>query len=183
MDAHPHVSMAKEIFVNWIFHFVASVPGDILPESRHILILNGHGSHMAMETVEDSNHLAIYLLTLPSHTTRRLQLLHFSMFGLIKNYFRAERSLWMAKNLGMKVKIFELVGLARKEFKMTLRPSNIKSGFRRTRIWPLNFHALINDTSCSHAFLWKVRKHRSDMIMLMPKNMRIVRKMLLLLKV
>ena len=58
----------------------------------------------------------------------------------------------MEKNPGVEVKRFELAELASKAFKRALTPSNIKVGFRRTGIWPLNFDALMHDTSCSQAF-------------------------------
>ena len=48
MDAHPHVWMTKELFINWTFHFVASVPSGLLLENRHLLILDDHGSHMTV---------------------------------------------------------------------------------------------------------------------------------------
>ena len=108
MAAHPHAWMTKELFLSWLFHFDASVPGGVSPNNRHLLILDGHGSHMAVQTIEEANNLGIDLLTLPAHTTHRLQPLDVSVFGPFKNYFRLERVAWMEKNLGVKVKRFEL---------------------------------------------------------------------------
>ena len=152
MAAHPHAWMTKELFLSWLFHFAASVPGGILPNNRHLLILDGHGSHMVVQTIDEANNLGIDLLTLPAHTTHRLQPLDVSVFGPFKNYFRSERVAWMAKNPGVEVKRFELAELASKAFKRALTPSNIKAGFRRTGIWPLNYDALMHDTGCSQAF-------------------------------
>jgi len=59
----------------------------------------------------------------------------------------------MENNPRVEVKLFELDELASKEFKRALTPSNIKVRLRRTRIWQLNVDALINDTSCSQAFV------------------------------
>ena len=58
----------------------------------------------------------------------------------------------MEKNPGVEVKRFDLAELVSKAFKRALTPSNIKDGFRRIDIWPLNFDALMHDTSCSQAF-------------------------------
>jgi len=58
----------------------------------------------------------------------------------------------MENNPRVKVKRFELAELASKAFKRALIPSNINAGFRRTRIWPLNYDALMHDTGCSKAF-------------------------------
>lgn len=92
MAAHPHAWMTKELFMNWIFHFVASILGGVSPENRHLLILDGHGSHMVVHTIEEANNFGIDLLTFPTHTTHRLQPLDVSMFGPFKNYFRVEQA-------------------------------------------------------------------------------------------
>ena len=104
MAAHPHAWMTKQLFLSWLFHFAASVPSGISPNNRHLLTLNGHGSHMAVQTIEEANNLGINLLTLPAHTTHRLQPLDVSVFSPFKNYFRSEHTAWMAKNPGVEVK-------------------------------------------------------------------------------
>jgi len=48
MAAHPHDWMTKGIFLNWLCHFVTSVARGVSPKNRHPLILDGHGSHMAV---------------------------------------------------------------------------------------------------------------------------------------
>ena len=58
----------------------------------------------------------------------------------------------MVKNPGVEVKRFEIAELASKSFKRDLTPSNIKAGFRRIGIWPLNYDALMHHTSCSQVF-------------------------------
>lgn len=87
---------------------------------------------MALQTIEKANKLGIDLLTLPTHTTHKLQPLDVSVFGPFKNYFKSERVAWMAKNPGVEVKRFKLTELASKAFRRALTPSNIKAGFRRT---------------------------------------------------
>lgn len=48
MATHPHAWMIKELFLNWLCHFAASVPSGVSPENIHLLILDGHGSHMSL---------------------------------------------------------------------------------------------------------------------------------------
>ena len=72
MAAHPHAWMTKELLLNWLCHFVASVPGGVSPENKYLLILDGHGSHMALQTIEEANNFGTDLLTLLTHTTHRL---------------------------------------------------------------------------------------------------------------
>lgn len=144
MAAHPHARMTKELFLNWLTHFFGSIPGGVSPENKHLLVLYGHGSHIVVQTIEEANNLCIDMLTLPAHTTHRFQPLDVSVFGSFKNYFRNERASWMENNLGVEVKRVELAKLASKAFKRALTPSNIKVGFRRIGIWPLNYDALMH---------------------------------------
>jgi len=111
MVAHPHAWMTKELFLNCLCHFVESILGGVSPNSRHLLILDGHGSHMDVQTIEEEEKIGIDLLTLPTHTTHILQPLDVSLFGPFKNYFSSKRVVGMVKNLGVEVKRFELVGL------------------------------------------------------------------------
>lgn len=55
MATHPHAWMTKELFLNWLCHFVAFVP-------------YGHGSHMGLQTIEEVNNFGIDLLALSAHT-------------------------------------------------------------------------------------------------------------------
>jgi len=152
MAAHPHAWMTKELFLNWLCHFATSVPSGVSPENIHLLILDGHGSHMALQTIEETNIFGIDLLTLLPHTTHILQPLDVSVFRPFQNYFKIERASWMSKNPGVEVKRFELAELASKALKRALTPSNINVGFRRIGIWPLDVDSLVHDTCCSQAF-------------------------------
>ena len=96
---HPHAWMTKENFLNWLFHFGASVPGGASPNNKNLLILDGHGSHIVVQTIEESNKLNIDLLTLLVHTTHRFHPLDVSVFGPFKCFFfKSKRAAWMAKN-------------------------------------------------------------------------------------
>ena len=68
-----HAWMNKELFMNWLFHFVASMSSGVSPENRHLLNFYGHVNHIALQTVQEENMMGIDLLTLPSHTTHRIQ--------------------------------------------------------------------------------------------------------------
>ena len=152
MVAHPNAWMTKELFMNWLCHFASSIPSGVSHENRHLLIFDGHGGHIALQTVEATNTMGIDLLTFPTHTTHKLQRLDVSVFGPFKSYFRVERATWMAKNPRLEVKRAELAKLASKAFKRALTPLNIMVGFRQIGIWPLNYDALIHDMACSQAF-------------------------------
>ena len=52
MTTHPNAWMTKELFMNWLYHFVVVVPSGFSPTNRHLLIFYGHGSHIALQIVE-----------------------------------------------------------------------------------------------------------------------------------
>lgn len=134
MAAHPHAWLTEELFLICLFHFAASVLDGVSPNNIPLLILDGHGSHMAVQKIEEENNFCINLLTFPTHTTRRLQPLDVSVFVPFKNYFMSEHVAWMAKNPGVGVKRFELAELASKVFKRAMTPSNIEARFRMVGI-------------------------------------------------
>jgi hypothetical protein len=58
--------------MNWIYIFSTYVPGGVSPYNKHLLIFNGYGNHVALQTMEEENKMGIDLLTSPTHTTHRL---------------------------------------------------------------------------------------------------------------
>ncbi|KAH9291752.1 hypothetical protein KI387_043059, partial [Taxus chinensis] len=153
MAAHPSAWMTRELFISWLYHFSKSVPGGVCPENRHLLIFDGHGSHVALSTIEEARRLGIDLLTLPAHTTHRLQPLDVSVFGPFKAYFRSERMQWMCNNKYQEVKRSDLAEIGSRALAKALTPANIRAGFRRTGIWPLDPNALQNDMECSKLYI------------------------------
>ena len=65
MVVHTHAWMIKELDLNWICHFTIFIPGVVSHKNRHLLIFDGHGSHIVVQTIEDAHRLGIDLLTLP----------------------------------------------------------------------------------------------------------------------
>jgi hypothetical protein len=72
----------------------------VSPTNRHLLIVDGHNSHVTLEVVHKAMDIGLDLLTLPSHTSHRLQLLDVSVFGPFKRAFKRCRDVWTLKNIG-----------------------------------------------------------------------------------
>jgi hypothetical protein len=60
---------------------------EISPVRRHLLILDGHGSHVTMDVVKTACSVGLDLLTLLSHTSHAMQLLDVSCFKPFKQAF------------------------------------------------------------------------------------------------
>jgi hypothetical protein len=83
--------MITILFNKWIFHFIASIKnygGNLSPTNHHLLILNGHNSHVTIDVVHKTMSVGLVLISLQSHTSHALQLLDVScMFQTFQNCF------------------------------------------------------------------------------------------------
>ncbi|KAH9328989.1 hypothetical protein KI387_001097, partial [Taxus chinensis] len=75
-----------------------------------------------------------------------------SVFAPFKSYFKEERRKWLFEKHGIDVNRSELATLGSRAFQKALSPENIKAGFKRTGIWPLNPNALDEDMAPSRTF-------------------------------
>ena len=146
--------MTSYLFSAWISHFIASVRrvGDISPQNRHLLILDGHNSHVTLDVVREASAAGLDLMTLPAHTSHALQPLDVAVFKPFKQHFREYRDFWSSRNLdesATKDVLSQWVSLA---LRKALSASNIKKGFSATGIFPLNFHAVDSHLLPSEVF-------------------------------
>jgi hypothetical protein len=83
MAMQPRAWMTGYLFSAWISHFIECVQhtGGISVEQRHLLILDGHSSHMTLDIVWEARAAGLDLLTLPSHTSHAMQPLDVSARG------------------------------------------------------------------------------------------------------
>jgi hypothetical protein len=113
------------------------------PEARHLLIMDGHGSHVTASTIVHCTEHAIDLLILPPHCSYVLQPLYVSVLSPLKRALAAERD---------SVTRLDACRVARvKQTRMYIRArekaftvSNIRSGWRSTRLEPLSPIVVLN---------------------------------------
>ena len=154
-------------FMEWMDFFLHRIleEGGQLPQERHLLILDGHKSHINLEVLMKAKENGIDMISLPSHTSHELQPLDRACFKPFKVAFRAYRDLWALKHHGQKCRKEDLAQWASLAFKKALTEKNIMSGFRATGMWPLNPQALQTRTSPSEGFTAKnVEEEQRDEI-------------------
>ena len=71
--------------------------------NRHLLILNGHNSHVTLEVVKIAMESRVDIISLPSHTSHALQPLDVACFRPFKCVFRKQRDAWIVLNKNKKV--------------------------------------------------------------------------------
>jgi hypothetical protein len=146
--------MTGHLFSSWILHFVKSLEsrGGISPTNRHLLILDGHGSHVTLDVVHKASQTGLDVLTLPSHTSHRLQPLDVSIFRPFKCAFRGYRDAWILQNRGRATQKEDLAQWVSLALKRALTPLNIIKGFKGTGIWPYNPDAVSTKMGPSKQF-------------------------------
>jgi hypothetical protein len=79
------------LFKEFLSFFKSSILGGIFPSNHHLLILDGHGSHVSLEAIKQVQQFGLDMITLPSHTSRALQPLYVNYFKPFKITFKKEK--------------------------------------------------------------------------------------------
>jgi hypothetical protein len=140
MAMQPNAWMTKWLFQSWISHFIGSLKRGLGIDltNRHLLILDGHNSHVTLEVVAVAMQSGLDIVSLPSHTSHALQPLDVSCFKPFKTAFRQIRDSWTLINKGKKVQKQDLCEWTAQALQKVLSSKNITSGFKKTGIWPFN---------------------------------------------
>ena len=128
----------SDLFLEYLKHFVAYTKCS--KGSPVLLILDGHKTHTKnMTTIEYARDNGVVILSLPPHTSHKLQPLDRSFFKPLKSAFNAACSTWLRKHPGRRItidKLGELFNTAYLKAAGTLE--NAVSGFKCTGIIPFN---------------------------------------------
>ena len=80
----------------------------------------------------------VVLLTIPPHTSHRLQLLDRSVYGPLKTAYNRAIDGWLRSNPGKTVTIYEIPTLVNQAQMIAMTPQNITAGCQATGIHPFN---------------------------------------------
>lgn len=128
--------MDSTIFVKYLNHFIHHVKPS--PSNQCLLILDGHVSHKSLAAITLAKENCITMITIPPHTSHRLQPLDVTFFGPLKNRYNRELDKWMLANPGKRVTEYDIAELFASAYEATASLDKAKSGFRKTGIFPYN---------------------------------------------
>jgi len=111
---------------------------DIIPFNYHLLILDGHSSHVTLEVIKLAMSKGIDMLTFPSHTSYAFQPLDISCFKSFKLSFRAYRDKWTLSHKCENPLKEDLAQWVSHALRRSLTFPNIIVGFRTSSIYPFN---------------------------------------------
>lgn len=135
--------MNSEVFLDVLQHFRDVSRCSI--ESPVVLIYDNHESHIGLEVWEFCRANGIHVVTLPPHTSAKLQPLDVAVYKSLKNYYNAACHDWMASHPGQTINIYHVAELFGKAYVKSVNPQNIIHGFAKTGIWPINSNQFRDD--------------------------------------
>ena len=106
-----------------------------------LLIMDQHESHEVSSLLTKAVEENIVILALPAHNSHWLQPLDKGVFGPLKTFFNKVCSEYTSETQRTVTKCV-WPKLIKEAWNMALTPSNIRSGFRTTGIYPLNASAI-----------------------------------------
>jgi len=103
-----------------------------------LVILDGHQSHKSISAVELARENYITLVTIPPHTSHRLQPLDLTFFGPLKKAYNREVDKWMTRYPGRRVTDYDLCELFTPAYQRAASIEKAVNGFKCSGIFPLN---------------------------------------------
>ena len=136
--------MDHDAFFTWIQHFHSNVQSS--KEHPVLQILDGHNSHTKnIQAIEFARENGIHMISLPPHTTHRLQPLDRSFFGPLNSNYNQAVDKWMRKHAGQGITSYQLCTLFGEAYTKTTTMSNALAGFEKCEIWPCNRDIFCDD--------------------------------------
>ena len=129
--------MEHASFLAWMEHFDAHVQSS--KKNPVLIILDGHSSHTKnIAAIEYARERGIHMLSLPPHTTHKLQPLDRSFFGPLMSNFNQAADKWMRNHAGKGITTYQICSLFGEAYVKTASMSNALAGFVKSGIWPCN---------------------------------------------
>ena len=100
-----------QIFYEWLVHFQNHVKAS--PQQKCLIILDNHSSHLYLPAINFARRNGIEFLTIPPHTSHRLQPLDRTFFAPLKTFYSQEADKWMINHPGQRITEFQVSRLFR----------------------------------------------------------------------
>ena len=107
-------------------------------EQSILLLYDGHFSHISLSLIEWAQTNNIVLFVLPLHTSHILQSMDVGCFGPFETLYQQEVHKFMRHSIGRSVTRYDVCELACKVYEHALSPSNLRSSFKKTGIFPID---------------------------------------------
>nr|XP_029719398.1 tigger transposable element-derived protein 6-like [Aedes albopictus] len=121
----------------WFDHFLAYTRPTA--EAPVLLILDGHSSHTKnVEMIEKAARNNVRILSIPPHTSHKLQSLDVSVMGPLKTKYGQAVDRLLRREPGRVVTVYDVATLVNEAFEATATMKNAVAEFRATGIYPFD---------------------------------------------
>lgn len=124
------------LFLNWLYHFKDYAHPT--KEDPILLVIDNHSSHINLEATNYARDHGIVILTLPPHSSHKIQPLDRSLFSPLKTKYAIECDKWMTQHPGRGITQFQVARLFNIAYKQVATMSNAESGFKVSGIFPFD---------------------------------------------
>ncbi|XP_072377758.1 uncharacterized protein [Diabrotica undecimpunctata] len=138
---YPSGWMTCFYFLKFLEHFDRFAQPNL--DRKHLIVMDNHESRCSLEAVNYARDNGIVFLTIPPHTSHKLQPLDRAVFGKLNTYYSQAASNFMLKFPGRTITIYDIAELLGDAFPRAMVPSNIIRGFKVSGIWPINPNILL----------------------------------------
>lgn len=128
----------EDLFLKWLQHFTTNIGAHI--QNSALLILDNHSSHQSLSAFEFCRKNGIHILSLPPHTSHKMQPLDVTFYGPLKSAYSRECDLFMKMHPYQKITHDSLALIFKKAYTRMATMEKAVKGFEVTGIYPLNPH-------------------------------------------
>ncbi|XP_065678145.1 uncharacterized protein LOC136093140 [Hydra vulgaris] len=134
--ASPSGWMTEVQFFQFSHHFVKYARST---KKRPIFLpLDNHDSYLSVEALDYFKENGVSVYSFPPHCSHKLQPLDQNVFGPFKKYTNTACDAWMTMHPGSTMSIYSIPGIVGNSFPLACTANNIRAGFAKTGIYPLN---------------------------------------------
>src|SRR5678816_2470279 len=133
----------SELFIKWLQHFVCFTRAST--DNPQIIILDGHHSHKTLSAITFSRENGLHLLTLPPHSTHKMQPLDRSYFKSLKSGYKVAADSWMVSHPGKRISFYDMAGIFGTAYLRTATPEKAVNGFKCSGLWPFDPEVFTDD--------------------------------------
>jgi hypothetical protein len=126
----------ETLFLEWLQRFTTFAKPSA--EEPVLLILDNHASHISHDIYKHCKSHNIQMLSLPPHTSHRMQPLDVTFYGPLKAAYKKESDCFMKSHLAERITPYDVASLFNKAYSNVASISKGESGFRVTGIFPMN---------------------------------------------
>lgn len=133
----------SDLFPIWLQHFQKHVQSS--DSNPVLLVLDNHSSHISIEAVMFCRENSIHLLSLPPHSSHKMQPLDKCLFKPLKEYFSQMCDKWLLNHPGRVITQYQVAELFGEAYETAATMGKGILGFKSCGIYPLNPHMFTED--------------------------------------